>query len=114
MNNHPLYKLIKNRLAGVSGLSRDDQMGMVERCAVAAVGLMAQDGQLDVKVYTAESFAGGSFPLPNEVYIFQYNYDTKIPFEVNVAGDQKCGYFRNKECARIFAEVLIIRKREEL
>ena len=119
--NHPLYKLITEQLDDIFSYTKRDQQTVIDRCArsvVAFVGQIAEpDGQdepIKIKTYTAKDFANSIFPNPHEVYIFSYECDAHTPFEVNVAGDRKCGYFKDKECARIFAEALTIRKREDI
>lgn len=118
--DHPLYKLITEQLDDIFSYTKRDQQTVIDRCARSVVAFVGQIPQpegdtkpIEIKTYTAKDFADGTFPNPYEVYIFSYEYVTDTPFEVNVSGDRKCGYFKDEECARIFAEALTNRKRED-
>ena len=115
--DHPLYMFITEQLDDIYTYNKKDQQTVIERVARAAVALIDQTPKsegytkpVEIKTYTAKDFAELNFPNPYEVYIFVYEYCQRLPFEVNIAGDRKCGYFKDETCARIFAEALTTRK----
>ena len=115
--DHPLYKLITEQLDDIYTYNKKDQQTVISRVAGAAVLLVGEAGQqqdepvkVKIKTYTAKDFSVKRFPVPGEAYIFLYDTCQKLPYEVNVAGSRKYGYFKDKESALIFAEALTNRK----